>query len=262
MWRQVTFGTRAEPALAAWWLAQLGLHGLEDRYPEELSGGQQRRVALARALATDPDVLLLDEPFTGLDAPVRDRLRRELRALQHSSGLSTVIVTHDPEEAALLADEIVVLEDGRILQAGSRGAVFRAPGSPQIAGLLGIANASEGRVTARDRIACAGSEIVVDTGELPAGSAVAWCIRPERVRLQADGRYAATLVDDVDLGATRELTLRLGGTLALTLRTSAATVPAVGADVRVELPPQDISLWPLPAEAQSCDPAAATWHGH
>ena len=144
VWQQVTFGVGARPELAAWWLEQLGLEGLEDRYPEELSGGQQRRVALARALAVEPRVLLLDEPFTGLDAPVGDRLRRELRRLQREAGLCTVIVTHDPEEAALLADEIIVLDHGRVLQAGPRAEVFRAPSSPEVAGLLGIANARRG----------------------------------------------------------------------------------------------------------------------
>ncbi len=129
VWRQVTFAPHAKPGLAAWWIERLGLGGLEDRYPDELSGGQQRRVAIARALAVEPNLLLLDEPFTGLDAPVRDRLRRDLRRLQREAGLNTVIVTHDPEEAALLADEIVVLGGGRVLQAGTRESVFHAPGS-------------------------------------------------------------------------------------------------------------------------------------
>ncbi len=260
VWRQVTFGTRAEPGLAAWWLERLGLQGLEARYPHELSGGQQRRVALARALATDPEVLLLDEPFTGLDAPVRDRLRRELRRLQRESGLSTVIVTHDPEEAALLADEIVVLDDGRVLQAGGRGAVFREPASPQIARLLGIANTHDGRVVGRDRVRSGDVEIDVPTGALAEGANVAWCIRPEQVTLESRG-YAATLVDDVDLGATRELAVRLRGSLELTQRTSAAAVPPVGADVHVQLPREQISLWPLPRDGESCDPDAGRWHG-
>ncbi len=253
VWRQVTFGTRAEPGLAAWWLRQLGLEGLEQRYPHELSGGQQRRVALARALAADPDVLLLDEPFTGLDAPVRDRLRREIRRLQRDTGLSTVIVTHDPEEAALLADEILVLDEGRVLQAGSRSSVFRAPGSPQIAALLGIANTHRGRVAGRDRLSTGGGELHAPTGDLPDGAEVAWCIRPEQIALRPDGRYEATLLDEVDLGTTRELTVSLHGTLELTVRTTAAPPPA-GAPVRVDLPPGDITIWPAPAPAPAPAP--------
>ena len=101
-------------------------------------------MALARALAFQPRLVLLDEPFSALDAPVRDELRRELRRLQREAGLSTVLVTHDPEEAALLADEILVIDEGRLLQAGPRAEVFNRPASPQVARLLGIPNLGYG----------------------------------------------------------------------------------------------------------------------
>ncbi len=250
VWRQVTFGARARPALAAWWIERLGLVGLEGRYPDELSGGQQRRVALARALAVAPRVLLLDEPFAGLDAPVRDRLRRELRRLQREVGLSTVLVTHDPEEAALLADEIVVLDDGRVLQAGPRASVFRAPGSPQVAALLGIANAHRGVALGGGTIRSGGVELRTDATELTAGAGVAWSVRPERIELRADGRYPATLLDDADLGAERELTVVLDGGapgegLELTVRTLAPDEFAIGQALRIELPPEHVSAWPV-----------------
>jgi ABC-type sulfate/molybdate transport systems ATPase subunit/ABC-type sulfate transport system permease component len=253
VWRQVTFGACAQPALAAWWIERLGLAGLESRYPEELSGGQQRRVALARALAVQPRVLLLDEPFAGLDAPVRDRLRRELRSLQREIGLSTVLVTHDPEEAALLADEIVVLDDGHVLQAGPRASVFRAPGSPQVAALLGIANAHRGVALGGGSIRSGGVELRTDATELTAGADVAWSVRPERIELRADGRYVAALLDDADLGAERELIVALDGGapgegLELTVRTLAPVELAIGQALRIELPPEHVSAWPtLPA---------------
>ncbi|HTU79521.1 MAG TPA: ATP-binding cassette domain-containing protein [Solirubrobacteraceae bacterium] len=187
VWRQVTFGARARPELAAWWLARLGLAGLEDRFPEELSGGQQRRVALARALATEPRVLLLDEPFSGLDAPVRDRLRRDLRRLQRDGGPCTVLVTHDPEDAAMLAEDIVVIDDGRALQAGPRLEVFQAPASAHVAALLGIANARRGRVAGPDTLVSDGVLLHAPTHGLPEGREVVWCVRPERIRLAPPG---------------------------------------------------------------------------
>jgi molybdate transport system ATP-binding protein/molybdate transport system permease protein len=245
VWRQVTFGVRATPELAAWWLQRLGLSGLENRYPSELSGGQRRRVSIARALASEPRLLLLDEPFTGLDAPVRDRLRRELRRLQIEADLSTVIVTHDPEEAALLADEIIVLSDGRILQSGSRESVFHKPGSPEIARLLGIANANRGLVIGRDLISSSGAEMRAPTGELSEGAEVIWSVRPERLSLDPRGQYEARLLDEVDLGAMRELTISLDGRVELLVRTDAREELRIGQQLIFDVAAEDINVWPV-----------------
>jgi ABC-type Fe3+/spermidine/putrescine transport system ATPase subunit/ABC-type sulfate transport system permease component len=256
VWQQVTFGVGSKPELAAWWLQQLGLQGLEERYPEELSGGQQRRVSLARALAVEPRVLLLDEPFSGLDAPVADRLRRELRRLQREAGLCTVIVTHDPEEAALLADEIIVLDDGRVLQAGQRAQVFEAPSSPEVAGLLGIANARHGVAVAGEAIRSGGAEIQTSASGLVEGSEVVWCVRPERISVDPAGGYEAALLDDVDLGSTRELTVALAGSLELTVRTPSRIELTIGERLRLEIPPEAVTVWPAP-EPQSHEDGAA-----
>jgi molybdate transport system permease protein len=244
VWQQVNFGRGCDGATAAWWLRELELGGLEDRYPQELSGGQQRRVALARALAVEPELLLLDEPFSALDAPVRDALRRRLRRLQRDAGLNTVIVTHDPEEAALLADELLLIEDGRLLQAGPRREVFAAPASPAAAALLGILNSHRGEVVGPGRICCEGVELAAPTADLGDGAAVGWCVAPELVRLDPAGEHEAEVVDDADLGTTHELTLRLAGGPVIVARAAHGAFAAPESTCRVTLPGDAISVWP------------------
>jgi molybdate transport system permease protein len=234
-------------------LQRLGLSGLEHRYPDELSSGQQRRVSIARALASEPRLLLLDEPFTGLDAPERDRLRRELRRLQIEANLSTVIVTHDPEEAALLADEVIILSHGRVLQSGTRESVFHTPGSPEIARLLGIANANRGSVLAPGLLSSSGAVMRAPTGMLSEGAQVIWSVRPERVSPDPRGRYEARLLDEVDLGAVRELTISLDGQLELLVRTDVRAQLSIGQQLTVEVPPEDINVWPAGADPLATD---------
>jgi molybdate transport system permease protein len=219
------------------------LLGLEARRPGQLSGGQRQRVALARALCRSPDLLLLDEPFSSLDAPVKTELARELRQLQRVAGVSSVVVTHDPEEAALLADEVIVIAEGRILQGGPRAEVFGRPASPEVARLVGMQNLCTGELTAPDRLACGGIELGVGPAGLPPGTTVLWSIRPERISLAPHGPYRATVVDAVDLGATTELLLRLGDDLELRARPGAAVDAEPGQHRRVDIPPDGINVW-------------------
>lgn len=121
-------------------LELVGLAGTEARYPAQLSGGQQQRVALARAIALSPDVLLLDEPLSALDAKVRDKLRHQLRELQQKLGITMVMVTHDQEEALTMADQIVVMDHGRIMQCGTPQDVYDQPSSPFVADFIGAIN--------------------------------------------------------------------------------------------------------------------------
>src|SRR5581483_5882110 len=208
-WQQVLFAAGADPALAAWWLRTLRLDGLEGRLPGELSGGQRQRVALARALAFRPRLVLLDEPFSALDAPVREELRRELRRLQREAGLSTVLVTHDPEEAALLADEILVIDGGRLLQAGPRAEVFSRPASPQVARLLGIHNLAAAVVTGPGEITAGTLRIAAGTGDLAEGRDVLWHIRPDRITAGGQGGYRADVLDVADMGTYVSITAQL-----------------------------------------------------
>jgi iron(III) transport system ATP-binding protein len=118
-------------------LARLQLDPLADRYPHELSGGQQQRVAIARALAPEPALLLLDEPFSSLDASLRQQLRGELRALLRQLGLTALLVTHDQEEAMAFADRVAVMRDGRIEQADTPWQLYHRPASRYVAGFVG-----------------------------------------------------------------------------------------------------------------------------
>ena len=248
--QQAVFGRAASPGLAAWWLDTLHLDELLDRYPHQLSGGQRQRVSLARALATAPDLVLLDEPFSALDAPVRDELRRELRRLQHEIGLSTVLVTHDPEEAAFLADEIVVIAEGSVLQSGRVSDVYRRPVSGDVARLLGIPNVRTG--VAGQRSLRAGSvELPVRfPDDVIPGTDVLWSIPPEDVVVVpgSDVRSAhpATVVDAVELGRLVEVTATLDSGPTLRSRRTIDPGVVVGDRCALVLDPDLISVWPAP----------------
>jgi ABC-type sulfate/molybdate transport systems ATPase subunit/ABC-type sulfate transport system permease component len=199
---QVLFGRGADPVLARHWLDVLGLTGLERRYPSQLSGGQRQRVSLAAALARRPDLLLLDEPFSALDAPVRADLRAAVRRLQ-LDGLSTVLVTHDPVEAAELSDEVVVISDGRILQAGPTEEVFRRPASPEVARLVGFDNVWPAAATAGGVVL--GSVRIACDCPVPEGSEVWLAIRAEAVVARPDGPYSGTVLDRSAFGGVISL---------------------------------------------------------
>jgi iron(III) transport system ATP-binding protein len=121
-------------------LELVGLSGMETKYPGQLSGGQQQRVALARAMALSPDLLLLDEPLSALDAKVRVMLRSEIRSLQQRLGVTTIMVTHDQEEALTMADRILVMEKGQVMQSGSPQEVYEKPETPFVASFIGSMN--------------------------------------------------------------------------------------------------------------------------
>jgi molybdate transport system permease protein len=247
VWEQVVFGVHADPRRAAWWLRTLHLDGLEDRLPDQLSGGQRQRVAIAQALSHDPRLVLLDEPFSALDTPVREELRQEIRLLQRDTGFSTVLVTHDPEEAALLADDIVVIADGRLLQSGSRSEVYRRPASPEVARLLGIRNLRTGLAATSTTLRTGAVLIEMPPNPSLAGEEVLWCIRPENVRLHPRGRYPVIVLDVADLGATRAAVVRLEGGPELRVRSQSIPDLPSGSRSAVDLEPEDIAVWPCRA---------------
>ena len=255
VWRHLLFAQGATPGVAAYWVARLHLDGLEQRYPSELSGGQRQRVALAQALCQSPRVLLLDEPFSALDMPVRWELRRELRSLQRETGLATVLVTHDPEEAAFLSEQVIVLGHGRALQSGASRDVYSRPTSPEVAQLLGIANIHRAVVVSDGWIDAAGVRIAVRETGVAAGTAVLWSIRPEYVLVAPLGApprdtssenhsLVASLIDVADLGVAVDLFLALGDELVLQARVTGSNNYVVGTQCRVDLVSEAITLWP------------------
>jgi ABC-type sulfate/molybdate transport systems ATPase subunit/ABC-type sulfate transport system permease component len=266
VWQQATFGRLADAERAAWWLHALHLEELADRRPHELSGGQRQRVSIARALAGDPELLLLDEPFSALDAPVRAELRRELRRLQRQVGLSSVIVTHDPQEAATLGEEILVISGGRVLQAGPCGEVLRRPASAEVGRLLGLENLFEGSATRSGALLTQTGSLPL-TGSLPPGTRAMWQLAPEGVEVlpappagpPGPGRKPggqgrdeidlgpATVRDVIDLGRAVELTVVLAAGPELRARPIAAPELTIGSACRAIADAQAISAWELPS---------------
>ncbi len=168
-------------------LQLVALEGMDDRLPSQLSGGQQQRVAVARALAHEPEVLLLDEPFGALDAKIRTELRRTVRDVQRRLGTTTILVTHDQEEAFALADRIGVMHMGRLLESGTPEQLYRQPATRFVATFLGAANLLLGKVVPpRIRI---GAAAVPRPGhnraDAGAGSEVVTVVRPEDLEIAA-----------------------------------------------------------------------------
>ncbi len=184
-------------------LQLVGMSSQADKYPAQLSGGQQQRISLARALAISPGLLLLDEPLSALDAKVRLMLRHEIKDLQHKLGVTTIMVTHDQEEALTMADRIVVMNDGVIEQVGTPTEIYHEPATAFIADFIGTMNFLEARVTSSTQIHI--GELGINCQSVPgnAGDKLLVSIRPEDVVVQdaSDNRLEATIEDIEFLGA-------------------------------------------------------------
>jgi tungstate transport system ATP-binding protein len=175
------------------WLERLNIAPLRDRRARTLSGGEAQRVALARALVVEPDLLLLDEPFAGLDAPSREALLPDLAAILRGDRVTTILVSHDRAEAQALADRVAVLMRGRILQLDETARVFHAPASEEVARFVGVETIVTGRVLARDGgvtvVEVAGRKLEVAAPGRP-GELVRLGIRPEDVTLTLPTEHA------------------------------------------------------------------------
>jgi spermidine/putrescine transport system ATP-binding protein len=201
-------------------LELVGLAGVENRKPKQLSGGQQQRIALARSLVNRPRVLLLDEPLGALDLKLRKEMQLELKRIQHDVGITFIHVTHDQEEAMTMADRIVIMNAGRIEQAGTPDELYERPKTAFVAGFLGVSNLLDGVLAGSDRVRLTdGTEVNVPAPLLARHSGpLAIGIRPEKIRIGEDhaNRLRGTITETAYIGvSTQYLVETAAGDVAL-----------------------------------------------
>ncbi|BBH16482.1 ABC transporter ATP-binding protein [Nocardioides baekrokdamisoli] len=190
-------------------LELVGLGAHTDKYPHQLSGGQQQRVALARALAIQPRVLLLDEPLSALDAKVREQLRDEIRRIQTEVGVTTVIVTHDQEEALSMADRVAVMNAGRLEQCATPAELYARPATVFVAEFVGTMNHISGVAEDGGFVRVLGQRLQIDGAARAVGDPVKVLVRPEAVTVRAGGDW--TVVGSNFRGATTRLLVSRDG---------------------------------------------------
>ncbi len=233
-------GDGEERAVAA--LELVGLTALARRYPDELSGGQQQRVALARALAPSPRLVLLDEPFAGLDATLRERVRDEVRAILHEAGITSILVTHDQQEALSVADRVAVMSHGRILQVGAPEDLYHRPACVEVARFIGEGQLVPCRVSG-GRVTSVFGSAPCDS---PDGQGFVF-LRPEDFYILPSGGekgvpgrvverrfFGHDVLDRIELASGEAFEVRI---------LSSATAP-VGTPVRVALRPRKFQVFP------------------
>jgi iron(III) transport system ATP-binding protein len=245
-------------------LEAVGLSGLERRYPHQLSGGQQQRVALARALAIEPEVVLLDEPFSALDAALRATVRREVAQILRARGTTTVLVTHDQDEALSMADRVAVLRDGRVVAEAQPEEMYRAPLDAALAGFLGEANLLPGVVAGGVASTPLGRLVLQDgvTASWPPAAADAVVlVRPEQLEVRsrsaapAGGGIQAQVVDRAFFGhdAVLRVLLPVGAwPEPLLVRVTGPGAPPPGAEVLLTVR-APVMAWPAPGPPDAPD---------
>ena len=230
-------------------LAQVGMADYADAWPHQLSGGQQQRVGLARALAPQPGLMLLDEPFSGLDKRLRDQIRDETLHVLKASRVATLMVTHDPEEAMFMADRIAVMRDGRIVQLDSPAVLYNAPADPFVASFFGEVNVLAAPVR--------GGAVDTPLGrfaapDLPEGAAAELVIRPEAVMVRTDACGIATVRTSRLLGRSwlLHLTVEAPGFAPCHLhcRGTGPAMPEEGSRVALALDRAQVFVFAAPAD--------------
>ncbi|MGL4325178.1 MAG: ABC transporter ATP-binding protein [Beijerinckiaceae bacterium] len=232
------------------------LDHLGDRLPRQLSGGQQQRVALARALVFHPDILLLDEPLSNLDAKLRQDVRVEIRELQRKLGLTTVMVTHDQEEALTMADRLVVMSEGRIRQIGTQQDLYERPADRFVADFVGRSTFMEGRITAPGQFLSDGGLQIQCASKADIGPA-SLALRPERITLlegeaRADNQFNGTVEFISYLGAQVDFHVRLSAQERVVLQIpnrADRTLPMLGEMIQIGWSRDTARVFPPKSEA-------------
>ncbi len=223
----------------------VGLSGQADRFPHELSGGQQQRVALARALAPRPDLILLDEPFSNLDATLRQRVRTEVRDILRRAEATAIFVTHDQEEALSLADRVAIMADGRLRQIATPELVYTRPADLFVAAFVGRANLVGGVVT--------GGHVVCPLGTFrpltsPSDGEVTLVIRPESLHLRADPDGDAVVQSSTYYGHDQAVKVTLSDGEIVDARTGTSRFFDTGDRVSITVVPDEVLAFPVSSE--------------
>jgi iron(III) transport system ATP-binding protein len=248
--RNVGFNLRRRDAAArvAELLELVGLSEMGRRMPHQLSGGQQQRVALARALAHDPVVVLLDEPFSSLDADLRVQMRVEVRRILKDAGATAVLVSHDQRDALAISDSVVVMRDGRIEQVGTPREVYQFPRTRFVAEFVGSSNVLSGMIgpdgdsveTRLGTIPCS------HTHGLPGGSMVSVSVRPDSFEIDETGPIEGLVLSAVYAGTNTDVTLRVdtnnGAPVDLLVHAHPERALSIGARVRVRVLPDFVAV--------------------
>jgi putative spermidine/putrescine transport system ATP-binding protein len=241
--RGVPKAERADRVARALDLVKLAGYG--ERRITQLSGGQQQRCAIARSLVIEPDLLLLDEPLSNLDAKLREEMRDEIRDIQARIGVTSIFVTHDQDEALSMADRMAVMSAGRIEQIGTPREVFDRPATEFVAGFIGAGNFFSGSATGNGHAEIPGFDRLAFSEAAPAGSSVRLLVRPHRIVLgdQGPNHFSGVVEHLVYRGQLLTLTVRVGErTIVADLPTHAGKLPALGETVSLSIAPDDVTL--------------------